>query len=225
MKDRKGFTLVELLVSIVIISLLSGMGIIGYQSFFKTAEDRYFDALESSILLAGNDYFEDHRSELPVGNAYSEVSLASLVDAKYMEPITDTNGNECRNGSVFAYRENSKFKYEVCIVECGGYSSTGRYCSAIASREIVVSARTKRSNTSYDVTKSFNATEYTKNDDIIVTLNMSSDYNVSRYVLTNTRNNNEIVCNQMDGNACSTEITSTGTYKIVAYDDDMEMSI
>ena len=224
MKNRKGFTLVELLVSIVIISLLSGMGIIGYQSFFKTAENRYFDALESNILLAGNDYFEDHRSELPVGNDYSEVSLASLIDAKYMEPITDTNGNECREGSVFAYRENNKLKYETCIVNCGGYSSTGRYCSAIASREIVVSAKTKRGNSNYDVTKSFNATEYTKNDNIVLTLNMSSDYNVSRYVLLNTRNNNEIICNEMDGNSCSTEISSTGTYKIVAYDDDMEIS-
>ncbi len=224
MKDRKGFTLVELLVSIVIISLLSGMGIIGYQSFFKTAEDRYFDALESSILLAGNDYFEDHRSELPVGNDYSEVSLASLIDSKYIEPIADTKGNECRNGSVFAYRENNKFKYEVCIVECGGYSSTGRYCANASAREIVVSARTKNSNQSYDVTKSFNAVNYTKNENIVVTLNMNSDYNITRYVLTNTKNNNEIVCNQMDGNTCSTEISTTGTYKVVAYDDDMEIS-
>ena len=224
MKDRKGFTLVELLVSIVIISLLSGMGIIGYQSFFKTAEDRYFDALESSILLAGNDYFEDHRSELPVGNNYSEVSLASLIDSKYIEPIADTKGNECRNGSVFAYRENNKFKYEVCIVECGGYSSTGRYCANASAREIVVSARTKNSNQSYDVTKSFNAVNYTKNENIVVTLDMNSDYNITRYVLKNTNGGAEIVCNQMDGNTCSTEISTTGTYKIVAYDDDMEIS-
>ena len=221
---NKGFTLVELLAVIVIISLLSGLAIIGFKSFYSSAEDRYYNALESNILLAGNDYFEDHRGELPVGNDYSEVSLASLIDAKYMEPITDTNGNECREGSVFAYRVNNKIKYETCIVNCGGYSSTGRYCASVASREIVVSAKTKRENLNYDVTKSFNATEYTKNDNIIVTLNMSNDYSASRYVLTNTKNNNEIVCNQMDGNACSTEISTTGTYKIVAYDDDMEIS-
>ena len=160
---NKGFTLIELLVSIVIISLLSGIGIFSYQALFKTGEEKYYDSLESNILLAGNDYFEDHRDELPTGSNYSEVSLASLIDSKYIEKITDTNGNVCREGSVFVYRENNKYRYEACLVDCGGYSSTGRYCNNKVSREIIVSARTKDNNISYDVTKSFNSIDYTKN--------------------------------------------------------------
>jgi prepilin-type N-terminal cleavage/methylation domain-containing protein len=66
--NRKGFTLVELLTAIVIIALLSGLGVISYQSFFKSAEERYYDVMESNIVLAGNDYFEDHREKLQIGS-------------------------------------------------------------------------------------------------------------------------------------------------------------
>ena len=221
---NKGFTLIELLVSIVIISLLSGIGIFSYQSIFKTNEERYYDALESNILLAGNDYFEDHRDELPTGNNYSEVSLASLIDSKYIEQIADTKGNACREGSVFAYRENNKFKYEACLVDCGGYNSTGRYCSNKVSREIIVSARTKDNNISYDVTKSFNSIDYTKNENVLVTLDMNEEFNVTKYIARNTKDDSEIVCNPSDGNVCVMDIDTSGTYKIESYDGSEEIS-
>ena len=222
--DKKGFTLIELLVAIVLISLLSGIGIFSYQSLFKTGEDRYYDALESNILLAGNDYFEDHRDELPTGSNYSEVSLASLIDDKYIEPITDTKGNECREGSVFAYRESNKYKYEVCIVECGGYSSTGRYCSNKVSREITVSAKTKTTNKTYDVTKSYNSINYTKNENVLVTLGMNEEFNITKYIVRNTKDNSEIECNTVGNNTCIVEINKSGTYKVESYEASEEIS-
>ena len=221
---NKGFTLVELLVSIVIISLLSGVGIISYQSLFKTSEERYYDALESSILLAANDYFEDHRDNLPTGSNYSEVLLSDLIDNKYMESVTDTNGNVCRNGSVFAYRENSKFKYEVCIVDCGGYSSTGRYCSNKVSREITVSAKTKTTNKSYDVTKSYNSVDYIKNENVLVTLGMNEEFSITKYIVRDTKDNSEIECNTNGDNTCTVEINKSGTYKVESYENDEEIS-
>ena len=222
--DKKGFTLIELLVAIVLISLLSGIGIFSYQSLFKTGEDRYYDALESNILLAGNDYFEDHRDELPTGSNYSEVSLANLIDSKYIEPITDTNGNVCREGSVFAYRENNKYKYEACIVECGGYSSTGRYCSNKVSREITVSAKTKTTNKTYDVTKSYNSINYTKNENVLVTLGMNEEFNITKYIVRNTKDNSEIECNTVGNNTCIVEINKSGTYKVESYEASEEIS-
>ena len=221
---NKGFTLIELLVVIVLMSLLSGVAVVFSSSFYKTSEERYYDALENNILLAGNDYFEDHRDELPTGVNYSEVSLASLIDNRYIEPVTDTNGNLCRNGSVFAYRENNKFKYETCLVDCGGYSSSGRYCSNILSREIIVSAKTKTTKATYDVTRSYNAASYTKNENVLVTMNMNSDYSITKYILTNTNDNSEIVCNTSNDNTCTKEINKSGTYKIESYEGNNEIS-
>ena len=222
--NKKAFTLIELLVTILIISLLSGTIMFFTSSIYKTNEERYYDAIESNILLAGNDYFSDHRDELPTGSNYSEVSLANLIDNKYIEPVADTNGNVCRNGSVFAYRENNKFKYEVCLVECGNYSSRGRYCEEAISREIEVSAKTKTTNKSYNVTKSYNKADYVKNENVIVTLGMNEKYNITKYIVKNTKGGSDIVCNTTNGNTCIVEINTSGTYKVEAYEAETEIS-
>ena len=221
---NKGFTLIELLVSILIISLLSGITVYFSTTFYKTNEEKYYNAIESSILLAGNDYFQDHRDELPTGSNYSEVSLANLIDNKYIEPVTDTDGNTCRNGSVFAYRENNIFKYEVCIVECGEYSSSGRYCEEAISREISVVAKTKNTNKTYDATKSYNAVSYAKDENVVVTLGMNEKYHITKYIVTSTKDNSEIICNTTSNNSCIVEINKSGTYKLESYENDQIIS-
>ena len=52
--NNKGFTLIELLASIVIIALLSGIAIFFSSAFYKTSDEKYYNSLESNILLAGN---------------------------------------------------------------------------------------------------------------------------------------------------------------------------
>ena len=218
---KKGFTLVELLIAIVIIALLSGMGIISYRSVFSTAEERYYNAIESNLLLAGNDYFEDHRDILPAGSEYSSVSLADLIENKYIEEIVDTEGNLCSEGTVYAYRENNKFKYEVCL-DCGGYKSDGKYCNGPASRRINVSAKKAISNESYlDIEKSYNKAGYSNGENIIATFSMNSEYNVKQYRVTNTRGASDpLSCNVVSGTSCSVELEKSGTYRVIALDEE-----
>ena len=222
--NNKGFTLIELLASIVIIALLSGIAIFFSSAFYKTSDEKYYNSLESNILLAGNDYFADHRDELPIGNTYSEVPLASLIDKKYIEPVTDTKGNECREGSVYAYREDNILKYEVCLVGCGEYSRRGRYCNENISREITASAKTKNTKASYDVTKSYNSAAYAKNENVLVTFDMADEFNITKYVIRNTKDDSEIVCNTTSGNTCVAEINKSGTYKVESYDGNDTIS-
>ncbi len=220
--SKKAFTLVELLAAIVIIALLSGIGVVSYRSVFRTAEERYYNTVESNVLLAGNDYFEDHRSELPTGEEYSEVLLSTLIDAKYIEDVKDTEGKVCRNGSVFAYRENNKFKYEACLFECGNYTSDGKYCGEIISRVIEVHGKKKGSSTyDYDPLKSYNSQKYSEGKNIMVTLKMENAYPVTKYVAINVSNSNIAPsCNNIVDNSCSIEIDRSGTYRVVAYDSD-----
>ena len=171
--NKKGFTLVEVLVTIVIIGLLSGVGIISYQTFFKTGEQRHFEATESDVLLAGNDYFTDHRDELPSGNNISEVSLNDLIVAKYIEDVVDSKGNKCdsENNKVYVYRENNKYVYEVCI-ECGGFKSDGKYCDGAVANSIVITAKTKSTKKPYNALATYNSAEYTNNENVLVTFSM-----------------------------------------------------
>jgi prepilin-type N-terminal cleavage/methylation domain-containing protein len=218
--NKKGFTLIELLAAIVIIALLSGIGVVSYRTIFKTAEERYFNVIESNMLLAGNDYFEDHRSELPLGSEYKEVTLATLTDSKYIEDVKDPDGNICTTGSVFAYRENNKFKYEACL-QCGDYESKGRFCSTVATRVIEIHSKKVGSSTyDYDVLKSFGRQTYSNNKNILVYFSMAEEYHIDRYEVTDIRDNtNQTGCNAANG-ACNVEIGRTGTYLVKAYDKD-----
>ena len=124
---KKGFTLIELLMVIVIISLISVIGVVSFNKFFSVGEKDYYDSLENNIKLAGSDYYIDHRSEFPNLGDISEISLGALVESNYIEPIVDSNGNSCTNGKVYAYKENGKYVYEVCLL-CDNYQSDGNYC-------------------------------------------------------------------------------------------------
>lgn len=123
--SKKGFTLIELLVTILLIALISGIGIITYKRFFDNAKDNYYHTIENSMILAGNNYFEDHHE---IGNQVSKVLLETLVKDKYIETVKDMNGNICNKGIVIQYKEDNKLKYEACLYNCGGFNSTGKYC-------------------------------------------------------------------------------------------------
>ena len=219
---KKGFTLVELLLTIVIIALLGTVSIIGYRFVFSNAENKYYTAIENNMLLAGNDYFEDHREALPIGNDYSEVLLDDLVESKYIESIKDANGNICTSGAVYVYRENDKYKYEACI-KCGEYSSSGKYCDNKVSKVIVITSKKKGNTTNdyYDVLKSFNSQVYSNGQNILVTATMDNLYPVVKYVAVNTKNSTyNPSCLVSSDNSCTIEIEKTGTYRVVAYDSD-----
>ena len=124
----KGFTIIEMIAAVVIVAMLTGIGIVAYNSVFSNASESYYHTLESSLLLSGSDYFQDHREELPA-NTYSTVSIKDLMDESYTDEIKDKSGNLCLNGEVIAYKdENNRYQYEVCL-KCGDYESEGKYCS------------------------------------------------------------------------------------------------
>lgn len=97
---NKGFTIVEVVVTFVIIGLLAGIGIVSYNYVFSKVETDYYHTLENSLKLSGNEYYQDHRDELPV-NGFSKVEIKNLIDNKYVEPLKDKNGNECNEGYVY----------------------------------------------------------------------------------------------------------------------------
>ena len=215
---KNGFTLIEVLAVIVIIGIIGGVGIVAYRTFFKTSEERYYETIESSVLLAGNDYFTDHRGEIPTDNNYSEVSLASLIDAKYMEPIKDSSGNLCTEGMVYAYRDNNKVKYEVCLINCGEYSSKGKYCGEKVSKEIGIFAKKILSNAEYNTLRSYAATEYSNNENILVSFSMDHEFAIAHYTATRTTDNLVYSCTPTN-NKCDIVVDESGTYLVSAVDD------
>ena len=218
MMQKKGFTLVELLVTIVIIALLGGVGVIGFSNLLGGGVNQYYRTLESSILLAGNDYFLDHRDELPDESSLSEVSLTDLIEGKYIEPVKDSKGNLCSNGKVYAYRENNKYNYETCLICDDGYQTQGTYCSGGLNNAILVSAVTKTTHEQRDVTVSYNSVIPALRENVLEKFSLrDNNVEVSRYDVISEKNNVQVPCSVSD-NICTADIGESGTYTVTAYD-------
>lgn len=118
--------MIEMLTAFLIVGLISGIAIVSYNFVYDISRDNYYRILKSNILLAGNDYFENHRGDI-VGSQIS-VPLDRLVNGGYIDEIKDDKGNVCHDGEVIKYKgDDKKFHYELCI-RCGEYINYPDIC-------------------------------------------------------------------------------------------------
>ena len=127
-KNKNGFTMIELLSAIAILSILMSIGVVTVTHFLKTSREKYYKSQEELITLAGKQYFTDYRSELPkdIGEKTS-VTLETLYSKKYLDKIKDYNGKECVVTSddtvnkVYAVKVSTgKYQYYT-IFKCSSY--------------------------------------------------------------------------------------------------------
>ena len=122
----KGFTLVELLATIIILGLLTTIAYVSVTKILDRGNDSYYDSQENMLVLAGREYFADHRSELPkeIGGT-STVTLETLIEEKYIDPIKDKNENVCDelNSTVTAQKITDRDFQYYGILECGNYKT------------------------------------------------------------------------------------------------------
>ena len=82
MKNRKGFSLVEILAVMVILGILVTLGFATYTRYQKKAIEDSYDTLRRSASNAAENYFMDH-------NYADEVTIQELVDQQYLENNKD----------------------------------------------------------------------------------------------------------------------------------------
>ena len=95
MKNIKGFTMIELLTTIIILGLLTTLAYFGVSAILNRGSNSYYNSQENMIVLAEKEYFADYREKLPkdVGDTPS-VTLDVLIDELYIEPVKDEDENE-----------------------------------------------------------------------------------------------------------------------------------
>ena len=116
----KGFTLIEMLASILIIGILVTIVLISANNLIKTSNLEYYNTSEKMMILASKDYFADYRSYLPkeVGKD-TRVLLSALVLEEYIDMIKDVNGNDCDDKKSYVEVEktsNSEYLYKAHLV-------------------------------------------------------------------------------------------------------------
>ena len=95
-KNKKGFTLIEILAVITILGILMGIGIVSISRIIAQGKIKHYETAEKNMYLAGQSYAQTNRAALPkaVGQK-TKISLATLVEKNYIQPIKDYSGNEC----------------------------------------------------------------------------------------------------------------------------------
>ena len=89
MKDRKGFTLTELLVVIVILGIITGISIPLIRNLSSTFEKKKYTNYRDSMLTAGKLYNDSYSEDLFGHNEYvcSYITYEQLVEGNLLKDI------------------------------------------------------------------------------------------------------------------------------------------
>ena len=127
--NRKAFTLVELLATIVIISLLSGLAAVSYTLIVNQSADKVFTSYEDTMHAEAVYKLTMHYGEVDFTDNVARLSLNDLQ----IDPINNPNDSSdmCLNSYVDvtkSYVGNVlSIHYKVCLI-CGNYNSDGSNC-------------------------------------------------------------------------------------------------
>ena len=118
--NKRAFTLLELLATIIILGLLTTIVIAGILPLLNRGNDEYYQSQEDMIVLAAKDYFTDYRSKLPkeIGET-SEVTVKELIEEKYIDPVKDRNNKDCNyeDSKVVVQKiSDDEYQYYVTLI-------------------------------------------------------------------------------------------------------------
>ncbi len=119
-KNKKGFTLVELLGAIVILGIISTIAIVSLTKVLESSHKKYYDTQVKLLQTAGQTYFSDHKDLLPIINfGVNRVNLGVLIDQGYINEIVDYNKKECytddRSYVTVTRRGPSSYVYQAVL--------------------------------------------------------------------------------------------------------------
>lgn len=140
--NKKGFTMVEILIAIAILAVISMVVIPSIVRYITEGKDTYNEKLENQLLVAGKNYFADNESLLPKKTyldrdteKHSYATVPEMQSKNYLDQeFVDSNGNPCTESFVFVTipageTEEDWYACLKCEEENGeGYQTENDYC-------------------------------------------------------------------------------------------------
>lgn len=118
LKDKKGFTLVELLATVTILGILSVIGIVSVSGLLQKGRDEHYKTAEKQMIQAAQSYAQQNRGALPkiiytdTNQVVSQIKLSTLVDSKYIAVIKDHSDKYCdKDNSYVTIKKTSQTNY------------------------------------------------------------------------------------------------------------------
>lgn len=155
MKNKKGFTLTEILATIVILGVILAIAVPSYNALSKKFEKEYYDKLDKSVLAAAKSYWKDNPDRRPKELLKSNyIVLDDLIKKKHIENVTEYRSKKGLEGYIIIINVgNGKYDYKTCIKNDKNWSSWDRlkekdknninnYCNKIWINEYTVNYNT-----------------------------------------------------------------------------------
>lgn len=123
MKNKKGFTLIEVLAVVVIMGLLITLIVPNILGDVDTGKSEYNLKLEGQLKLSGKTYYSEHKSDLPTimnGKSYAYITVPEMKTKNYItNEFVDADGNECSPSYVYVRQKtynSDEYEYVPCLV-------------------------------------------------------------------------------------------------------------
>lgn len=138
--NKKGFTLVEILAVVTVLAIILAIAVPTVTYLIRKQRRNYYESLESSVSLAGRDYFLSNRTKRPTELLDNVgVTVGSLITEDYISEVVDADGGDTCSGNVYVIKnEQKKYDYITCMkCKCSNpddddtceYVSNEDYCS------------------------------------------------------------------------------------------------
>ncbi len=126
---NKGFTLVELLGVIIIISIISGIAVVSVTYILENSRNSVYKNYESTLSGSARNYLIKNIDKRPQVGGSLNVSYNDLKTGGFIDTIKDPKGGNCNSSYVKITRGADKginytFNYKACLV-CTNYRSEG----------------------------------------------------------------------------------------------------
>lgn len=125
-KKDEGFTLIEVLGTIVILGIVLGVSVPLVSRAVKKSQLKQMETQEQTLSLVGKNYFLDNRDELPeVVNDKEIVAVSNLVLNGYVKEVKDYNNTICDLvNSYVEVTKTDKGEYDYhTYLYCDGYET------------------------------------------------------------------------------------------------------
>ena len=129
--NKKGFTMLELLAVIIILSILITIGYMGVSQYLDQAYDATYSDFEENIEAGAANYLIEHTGSIPGEGESIVIDVSKLICDGYVKELQDPmrDGQTCDlNSYVIVKRgNNTNFNmavdYEACL-KCSNYESS-----------------------------------------------------------------------------------------------------
>ncbi len=126
LKNKKGFTLVEILATVTILGILMGVAIFAVSGIIENGKEEHYNTAEDNLAMAGQSYAQQNRAALPKAIGQKTIiPLSILKDKNYIGEIKDYSDNNCdpEKSYVQIYKySQTEYSYSAYL-ECPGYNS------------------------------------------------------------------------------------------------------